>query len=128
MTTLVKCYRSTVEFNLPKAFGNAYVGQLYKHEMVVRLNPQLKALSFTETKEPNKICGFNVISKDGRDFPFEVVLLDSIAGTGEIRVRNDIPMDFSQNRIYTFQIAARDCESPPNYSERYSCKNITTRT
>ena len=56
--------------------------------------------------------------KDEYEFPFEVDLKDTNLGTGEIRVRNDAPMDFTQNRMYTFQIEAYDCDSPPNYSER----------
>lgn len=111
---LAYCYRPVVEFDLGGA--NAYIGELFKHETVVQLTPKLHA--YTKSNRLNQICGFNVIPKDEPGFPFEVVLIDAKHGTGEIRVRNDVPVDFTQNRMFTFQIEAKDCEQPPNYSER----------
>lgn len=111
-------YGPAVEFDLPKDTGNAYVGQLFRHESAVQLSPRLRAFANPKLSQSNKICGFHPIVKDDYQFPFEVDLKDTNLGIGEIRVRNDAPVDFTQNRMYTFQIEAYDCDSPPNYSER----------
>ena len=107
-----------VEFDLPRGSNNAYVGQLFYHEASVKLSPQLRAFTNPSLSQSNKICGFHPIVKDAYEFPFEVDLKDPVLGIGEIRVRNDAPVDFTQNRMYTFQIEAYDCDSPPQYSER----------
>nr|CDS34368.2 calsyntenin 3 [Hymenolepis microstoma] len=107
-----------IEFDLPKDSNNAYVGQLFKHESTVKLLPPLRAFTNPRISRSNKICGFRPIVKAGYQFPFEVDLKDKNLGTGEIRVRNNAPVDFTQNRMHTFQIEAYDCDFPPNYSER----------
>ncbi|VUZ57102.1 unnamed protein product [Hymenolepis diminuta] len=106
-----------VEFDLPKNSNNAYVGQLFKHESFVKFSPRLRAFTNPEISRSNKICGFRPIVNDDYQFPFEVYLKDANLGTGEVRVRNDAPVDFTYNRMYTFQIEAYDCDSPPNHSQ-----------
>ncbi|KAH9286742.1 Calsyntenin-1 [Echinococcus granulosus] len=98
--------------------GNVYVGQLMKHEASVKLSPKLRAFANPTSSRSKQICGFHLIVKDEYQFPFEVDLKNATLGTGEIRVRNDVPVDFTQNKMHTFQIEAYDCDTPPNYSER----------
>ncbi|KAM3184189.1 hypothetical protein ACTXT7_008868 [Hymenolepis weldensis] len=106
-----------VEFDLPKNSNNAYVGQLFKHESSVKFSPRLRAFTNPEISRSNKICGFRPIVNEDYQFPFEVYLKDANLGTGEVRVRNDAPVDFTYDRMYTFQIEAYDCDSPPNHSQ-----------
>ncbi|VDM22168.1 unnamed protein product, partial [Hydatigera taeniaeformis] len=93
-------FRPAVEFDLPKDVGNIYIGQLMKHESSVKLSPKLRAFANPALSQSREICGFHLITKDEHQFPFEVDLKNASLGTGEIRVRNDVPIDFTQNNVY----------------------------
>lgn len=52
------------------------------------------------------------------EFPFEVQMKEGSPGEGEIRVKEGMHLDFEQQSHYRFYIAAEDCGSPPQQSEK----------